>query len=85
MTGLWLNNLWVKNCSSRWAEEPNGLFAWVREEKSSSAEVDFLINVDSQIVPIEVKAGAVGKLRSLKLFLSEKKISLGVRISELGL
>ena len=69
--------------SCKGTEEGNDLFAWVREEKSSSAEIDFLVAVDSQIVPIEVKAGAIGTLRSLKLFLAEKKIPLGVRISEL--
>lgn len=63
-------------------EEINTLFSWVREERSSSAEIDYLIAIDSQIVPIEVKARAIGSLRSLKIFLSEKKISLGVRISE---
>ncbi len=67
------------------ADETNGLYAWKREEKSSSAEIDFLIAVDSLIVPIEVKAGAVGTLRSLKLFLEERKLNLGVRISELPL
>lgn len=51
-------------------EESNGLYAWKQEEKSSSAEVDFLIAVDSLIVPIEVKAGAIGSLRSL--FISSK-------------
>lgn len=63
-------------------EEANGLFAWKREEKSSSAEVDFLINVDSLIVPVEVKAGAIGSLKSIKLFLSERKLPIGLRISE---
>lgn len=66
-------------------EEANGLYAWKREEKSSSAEIDFLVAVDSLIVPIEVKAGAIGSLRSLKIFLAEKKLPLGVRISELPL
>lgn len=66
-------------------DEMNGLFTWKREEKSSSAEVDFLVAVDSCIVPIEVKAGVTGKLQSLKIFLSEKKLPLGVRISELPL
>jgi hypothetical protein len=66
-------------------EEPNALFSWVREEKSSSAEIDFLIAVDSWIVPIEVKAGTTGSLRSLKIFLAEKKVPLGVRISEKSL
>lgn len=63
-------------------EEANTLFSWVREEKSSSAEIDFLVACDSLIVPIEVKAGSIGSLRSLKLFLKEKKKELGVRISE---
>ncbi len=67
-------------------EEANGLFFWTREAKSSSAEVDYLVAVDSNIVPIEVKAGAVGSLRSLRIFLNEKKQSpFGVRISELPL
>ena len=63
-------------------EEANILFSWMREEKSSSAEVDFLIAIDSHIVPIEVKSGAIGSLRSLKILLAEKKISLGLRVSE---
>lgn len=66
-------------------EESNGLYSWKREEKSSSAEIDFLVAVDSLIVPIEVKAGAVGTLRSLKIFLAERKLPIGVRISELPL
>lgn len=66
-------------------DEANGLYTWKREEKNSSAEIDFLTHVDSQIVPIEVKAGATGKLQSLKIFLSERKIKLGCRISELPL
>ena len=63
-------------------EESNSLFSWVRQEKSSSAEIDFLIAIGSQMVPIEVKAGATGSLRSLRIFLEEKNISLGVRISK---
>ncbi len=66
-------------------EEANNLFFWTREQKSSSAEVDYLIAVGSQIIPIEVKAGLIGTLRSLKIFLDERKIPFGVRISELSL
>ncbi len=62
--------------------ESNTLFAWTREEKSSTAEVDYLIAVDSSIIPIEVKAKAAGSLRSLRIFQSEKKSPVGVRISE---
>jgi len=63
------------------AEEVNALFSWKREEKNSSAEIDFLVALDQWIVPIEVKSGSIGKLRSLKLFMEEKKAPLGIRIS----
>jgi hypothetical protein len=63
-------------------EEEINLFFWAREQKNSSAEVDYLIAIDSHILPIEVKAGAIGTLRSLKLFMEERKTPFGVRISE---
>ena len=63
-------------------DDIGALFSWMREEKSSSAEIDFLLAIDSRMVPIEVKAGKIGSLRSLKIFLEEKKIPIGVRISE---
>ncbi|MFH1288184.1 MAG: AAA family ATPase, partial [bacterium] len=58
------------------------LFFWARDKKSSSAEVDYVINIGSTILPVEVKAGKTGTLRSLKLFMEEKKSSLGVRFSQ---
>ncbi len=42
---------------------------WVREKTQSQAEVDFLVNVRSQMIPVEVKSGGAGKLRSLNLFM----------------
>lgn len=45
------------------------LFYWSRESKSSSAEVDYLISLDNEIYPIEVKSGSEGKLKSLHLLL----------------
>lgn len=59
------------------------LYFWAREQKNSSAEVDFVISIGGTIVPIEVKAGTTGRLKSLKLFMEEKKSSIGVRISAL--
>ncbi|MBN1465094.1 hypothetical protein JXA02_04985 [candidate division KSB1 bacterium] len=35
-----------------------------------SAEVDFLFSIDGKIVPVEVKSGAAGRLRSLHLLLN---------------
>jgi len=57
------------------------LYYWSREQKSSQAEVDYLFNIDSKIIPLEVKSGKTGSLKSLHLLLKEKKLPLGVRIS----
>lgn len=46
------------------------LYYWSREAKSSIAEVDYLIDKNRKIYPIEVKSGPSGKLRSLHLFLT---------------
>ncbi|NDD58191.1 MAG: DUF4143 domain-containing protein [Chlamydiae bacterium] len=51
-------------------------------EKGGQAEVDFVISHKNHIIPIEVKSGSTGSLRSLKSFLSQKKSPLGIRISE---
>lgn len=67
-------------CTDRY--EKGSLFFWTREKKGSSAEIDFLIQVGAQIVPIEVKAGSTGRLKSLKLFMEEKETPIGVRISQ---
>ncbi len=59
-----------------------GLFFWARDKKNSSAEVDYVIAVDSLILPVEVKAGKTGTLKSLKLFIEEKKSLFGIRFSQ---
>ncbi len=42
---------------------------WVREKTQSQAEVDFLEQHESVPLPVEVKSGAAGKLRSLNRFM----------------
>ncbi len=46
------------------------LYYWSRDEKSSTAEVDFLISKGTDIFPIEVKSGKGGTLRSLHSILA---------------
>ncbi len=58
------------------------LFYWEREKSGSSAEIDYVVAFDSKIIPVEVKAGATGRLRSIQLFLDEKKCDIGLRISQ---
>jgi uncharacterized protein len=57
------------------------LFYWVREEKNADAEVDFLYQHKNTIFPVEVKAGKTGTLRSMHIFLYEKKLKTGIRFN----
>ncbi|RLD39968.1 MAG: hypothetical protein DRI89_12990 [Bacteroidetes bacterium] len=57
------------------------LYYWHREKRGSNAEVDYLLQINTNIIPVEVKSGTQGKMQSLFLFLKEKNIPLGVRIS----
>ncbi len=61
--------------------EQHKLFYWCRENKNSSAEIDYVIAMDDKILPIEVKAGSTGKLKSLRIYLEEKTTDYGIRIS----
>lgn len=63
-------------------ETEDNLFFWSRESKSSTAEIDYLIALGGKIYPIEVKAGKTGRLKSLKVFMEEKKSKFGIKISE---
>lgn len=47
----------------------NEQFYWVRDKKRSTAEVDFVWQHNSSIVPIEVKSGTNAHLRSLHSFM----------------
>lgn len=58
-----------------------GLFYWQREARNSNAEVDYVIPLKHNIVPIEVKSGTKGSMQSLFIFLEEKKLTKGIRIS----
>lgn len=44
-------------------------FYWQREAKNSQAEVDYLVAVDGDVVPVEVKSGTAGRLKSLHMLL----------------
>lgn len=53
---------------------------WVREKKQSNAEVDFMIVQNGKIVPVEVKSGSSGTLRSLHSFIEESGIDYALRL-----
>lgn len=51
--------------------ENERLYYWDRPQKSSSAEVDYVIVRQGEIIPIEVKSSSPGKLKSMSVFLNE--------------
>jgi uncharacterized protein len=53
---------------------------WVREKNESSAEIDYLYIDGEKIIPIEVKAGATGKLKSLHIFMDTASHNMAVRV-----
>jgi len=63
------------------AYEKAELYFWARDG-SGHAEIDYIINIGTQIIPAEVKAGKTGKLRSLKQFILERNPPVSIRISE---
>ena len=57
------------------------LFYWVRQVKNSTAEVDYLLPRDMQVLPFEVKAGVQGGMKSLWDFMRDKRLTQAVRCS----
>ena len=51
----------------------NKLLFWVREKLQSNAEIDYVIPYGRDLIPIEVKAGKSGTLRSLHSFIDHSE------------
>ena len=62
------------------SSKPN-LHYWHREARSSNAEVDYVIQTGNTLLPIEVKSGTKGQMQSIRIFMKERGLSRGVRIS----
>jgi uncharacterized protein len=58
----------------------NNLHLWVRQKVDTNAEIDFVIPYDGLVIPVEVKSGATGRLRSLQLFMDAAPHNLAVRL-----
>ncbi|MCY4470025.1 MAG: ATP-binding protein [Thiotrichales bacterium] len=61
--------------------ETPALYYWTREARNAAAEVDYLMAPAVQVVPVEIKAGTTGSLRSLHQFLREKRRDFALRFN----
>lgn len=57
------------------------LFCWIRTTPGASSELDYLLQHKSHVIPVEVKAGTTGTLKSLHYFMGIKKFDFAVRIN----
>lgn len=69
----------LRNLGPPFQEHP--LFYWHREEKNANAEVDYVWTHEDNIIPIEVRAGTSGSLKSTHVFLAEKGRNIAVRLN----
>ena len=53
---------------------------WVREKTQSSSEVDLIYSFKGELIPIEIKSGKAGKLRSLHQFINHAPHPYAVRM-----
>ncbi|MEX1191711.1 MAG: AAA family ATPase [Brumimicrobium sp.] len=53
---------------------------WVRQKKDAQAEVDLIFSYKGLIIPIEIKSGKVGKLKSLHQFIAKSPHPYAVRM-----
>ena len=64
--------------------EPNAeptLHWWRRARRGSQAELDYVHARGSRVLPVEVKAGAAGSLKSLHMFMASRGLDWAVRVS----
>ncbi|MCF8297971.1 MAG: AAA family ATPase [Saprospiraceae bacterium] len=53
---------------------------WVREKKQSSSEVDLVLQYENKVIPVEIKSGSTGSLKSLHQFVEIANHPYAVRI-----
>jgi len=53
---------------------------WVREKRQSTAEVDVIMQQGSRVIPVEVKSGGTGTLKSLHQFMKKASHDFAVRL-----
>ncbi|MDD2425905.1 MAG: AAA family ATPase [Bacteroidales bacterium] len=57
------------------------LYYWQNLKRGSQAEVDYVIAHNMKIVPVEIKSGTSGSMKSLFKMIEEKHLSYGIRSS----
>jgi uncharacterized protein len=57
----------------------HGINFWVREKPTALAEIDYLYQFGSKLIPVEVKSGSEGRLKSLHMFMDLAPHNMAIR------
>jgi len=80
--GLMIQHIVGQELETLWTSSGSRLGFWVRDKHQSSAEVDFVVPHRGKLIPIEVKSGKAGSLRSLIQFMLLAEHDIAVRVYE---
>ena len=61
--------------------QDNHLYYWHREMPKSSAEVDYIVQLDDKVVPLEVKSGFSHNAASYDILMRERNFETGIKTS----
>jgi hypothetical protein len=68
----------IKNLSPRTNHD---LYSWENLSDSCTSEVDYLLSRNMKVLPLEIKSGITGKMKSLRYFMLKKHITEAKRCS----
>ncbi len=57
------------------------LYYWENLANGATAEVDYILSRNMTVLPLEVKSGTSGKMKSLRLFMQKKHLTHAIRSS----
>lgn len=57
------------------------MFYWARQAKNAQAEIDYVLPLGGKVMPMEVKAGTQGGMKSLWEFMRNKQLTSAIRCS----
>lgn len=58
------------------------LYYWGRDTKNSTAEIDYLIEKEAYVVPVEIKSGPTGRMKSMHMFIEKYHSETALKISQ---
>ncbi len=79
LLGIQAEQMIYQNLRAQQRKQDSKIYYWLRERKTQNAELDFVLENEGQMLPIEVKSGAAGSMRSLFQFIAKTQVKKALR------